>query len=560
MATISINDNDARIQHTIGGGGNTANSTEFTIDFPFFSLDDISVIITNSSGVDTIIERGTGVNTFAVNGTAVDDGFSGGNITLGSVYTSSTVTIFRDVPITRISDFATSGPFNISSLNTDLDKIYAVMQQIENKNDRALTMAESDDANEIALPNKTSRKGNVLAFNEITGAAEAGPSIGSVTTVSSQSALINTVAGISANIEAVADISSDVTTVAGIESNVTTVAGQTTNLQNVTDNLSAIQNASTNATNASNSAIAAAASAAAAALSADTFDDTYLGAKASDPIDDNDGDALTEGDLYFNTTSNNLKVYTGSAWADAALTAANFLTVANNLSDLNNAGTARTNLGLGTAATSASTDFVAVTGDAMTGDLTLGDNNKAIFGAGSDLEIYHDGFNSIIHDNGTGLLKIRATDFRLSNAGNTADYISCTDGGDVDLSFAGAVKLSTTSYGIDISGSAVADTHTSLGVGATPTPDMSTYQNFIWTLNANANLGNPSTEKTGQTGFFVFIQDGTGGHALSLASEYKTAGGAGIALSTAPNAVDIVPYIVQTTGTILLGTPQLAFS
>ena len=84
MATISIADNDARIQHSIGSGGNTANVTQFTIDFPFFSLDDINVIITNSSGSDTVLTRGTGSNTFAVTGTSVDDGFSGGNITLGS--------------------------------------------------------------------------------------------------------------------------------------------------------------------------------------------------------------------------------------------------------------------------------------------------------------------------------------------------------------------------------------------------------------------------------------------------------------------------------------------
>ena len=154
MATISIGDNDARIQHTIGSGGNTANVTQFPIDFPFFSLDDINVIITDSSGTDTTITRGTGSNTFAVTGTAVEDGFSGGNITLGSVYTSVTVTIFRDIDVERTSDFATSGPFNISSLNTDLDKIYAIMQEIENKNSRSLTMAESDDASEISLPNK----------------------------------------------------------------------------------------------------------------------------------------------------------------------------------------------------------------------------------------------------------------------------------------------------------------------------------------------------------------------------------------------------------------------
>lgn len=75
MATISIADNDARVQHSIGSSGNTANSTTFTIDFPFFALDDINVIITNSSGVDTTLTRGSGANTFAVSGTAVDDGF-----------------------------------------------------------------------------------------------------------------------------------------------------------------------------------------------------------------------------------------------------------------------------------------------------------------------------------------------------------------------------------------------------------------------------------------------------------------------------------------------------
>ena len=233
MATISIGDNDARIQHTIGSGGNTANVTQFPIDFPFFSLDDINVIITDSSGTDTTITRGTGSNTFAVTGTAVEDGFSGGNITLGSVYTSVTVTIFRDIDVERTSDFATSGPFNISSLNTDLDKIYAIMQEIENKNSRSLTMAESDDASEISLPNKAARKGNVLAFNATTGAAEAGPSIGSIATVSAQSANINTVAGISANVTTVAGITSNVGTVAGIASNVSTVAGVASNVSTV---------------------------------------------------------------------------------------------------------------------------------------------------------------------------------------------------------------------------------------------------------------------------------------------------------------------------------------
>ena len=87
-------------------------------------------------------------------------------------------------------------------------------------------------------------------------------------------------------------------------------------------------NASTSATNAASSATAAdtaktaaQTAQAAAEAAADNFDDTYLGAKASDPTVDNDGDALTAGDLYFNTTSNVLKVYSGSAWQLAAVDA-----------------------------------------------------------------------------------------------------------------------------------------------------------------------------------------------------------------------------------------------
>lgn len=63
-----------------------------------------------------------------------------------------------------------------------------------------------------------------------------------------------------------------------------------------------------------------------AAASVDGFDDTYLGPKSSDPTVDNDGDALTAGDLYFNTASNVLRVYNGSAWNDAVQDTTNFAT------------------------------------------------------------------------------------------------------------------------------------------------------------------------------------------------------------------------------------------
>jgi len=47
---------------------------------------------------------------------------------------------------------------------------------------------------------------------------------------------------------------------------------------------------------------------------------------------------------------------------------------------------------------------------------------------------------------------------------------------------------------------------------------------------------------------------------VSLGTDYETAGGSGLTLSTAAGAVDIVPYAIQSAGNILLGTPQLAFS
>jgi hypothetical protein len=76
-------------------------------------------------------------------------------------------------------------------------------------------------------------------------------------------------------------------------------------------------NASTSATNAATSATSAASSAASALAAFDSFDDRYLGSKASDPTVDNDGDPLNAGDLYYNTTLSIMKVYTGTAWVAA---------------------------------------------------------------------------------------------------------------------------------------------------------------------------------------------------------------------------------------------------
>jgi len=76
--------------------------------------------------------------------------------------------------------------------------------------------------------------------------------------------------------------------------------------------------AASSATDAANSATAAAGSATAASDKYDEFDARYLGEKASDPSVDNQGGALVEGALYFNTTSDAMKVYDGAAWVSVA--------------------------------------------------------------------------------------------------------------------------------------------------------------------------------------------------------------------------------------------------
>lgn len=245
---------------------------------------------------------------------------------------------------------------------------------------------------------------DIQTLADIEDGTNATSAIQSVATISAN---VTTVAGISGDVTTVAGISSDVTAVAGDEADIGTVATNISDINTAATNIDAITaasghattastkateasasattattkaseaatsatnaatsetNAATSETNASSSATAAASSETAAAsaqtaaesardsaLAAfDNFDDKYLGSKTADPTVDNDGDALVAGALYFNSTDGVMKVYTGSAWVAAYASLSGALLVANNLSDIQSASSARTNLGLGTSAT-----------------------------------------------------------------------------------------------------------------------------------------------------------------------------------------------------------------
>ena len=202
-------------------------------------------------------------------------------------------------------------------------------------------------ADVVADMNVLGTTANVTAMNVLGTSAN----VTAMSTVSGSIADVTAVAADSADIGTVAtDLSGsdNIGTVAGSISNVNNVGGSIANVNTVANNLASVN----------------------------SFGETYRIA-ASDPTT-----SLDEGDLYFDTTNNVMKVYDGSAWVAAYASLSGSLSVANNLSDLSSASTARTNLGLGSAATTAATAYATAAqgttadaalpkaGGAMTGPIT----------------------------------------------------------------------------------------------------------------------------------------------------------------------------------------------
>jgi hypothetical protein len=108
-------------------------------------------------------------------------------------------------------------------------------------------------------------------------------------------------------------------------------------------------------------------------------------------------------------------------------------------------------------------------------DIVFADSDKAVFGAGNDLEIFHDpsgaGHSYINEANTFGNLIVQANSLTLKRTeGNSENYIVCTANDAVDLYFNGAKKLATTNTGVTVTGTLAATALTGDGSGLTNLP------------------------------------------------------------------------------------------
>lgn len=224
---LIISDTAPRVQYT---AANT--QTQFTIPFEFFADADIKVIKTASNGTDTTLTLASSpanATQYSVEGAGVSSGGTR-RITLGGASTNGDIyTIFRELAVERTSDFPVSGNFPIETLNTELDKITAMIQQNESDN-KFSPQAKSSTSTAYGLIFPELVADKILTVNSAGNALEFSQSITDVATVAGIASDITTVSGIASEVTTVSGIASDVTAVANDATDIGAVAGKATEI------------------------------------------------------------------------------------------------------------------------------------------------------------------------------------------------------------------------------------------------------------------------------------------------------------------------------------------
>jgi len=302
MALI-INDVAARVTYTA-----TASQTVFTVPFEFFDNTDLVVYVNGTlatydpTPIDATEYSAVGAGTNSTK-----------EITFGAGSTlNDEVVIYRSVPLERLSDFPSSGPFNIETLNTELDTLVALLQQQRDIHNRSIRLANKDGADTLAeLPDKDSLANKILGFDAngdpvATAAGGSGDMLASVYDPTSVAGDAFDMANMVEAADAKVLTAAERTKLAGVE-------------------------ASADVTDATNVGTAmTGATAKTTPVDADTM-----------PLNDSAASNVLKKVTWANVKAT-LKTYFDTLYQAVGT----YLTAANNLSDVANAGTARTNLGV----------------------------------------------------------------------------------------------------------------------------------------------------------------------------------------------------------------------
>lgn len=317
----------------VGGFVPIANETSFPVNNPdinnpdnagtIISIKEIVTTRTPTSGTVTIA-NGAGSNTVTITGCGSTVLASGFGVLVETTTTLHTYAFHRLVPkATEVTTVASiSGDIttvagissNVTTVATNNANVTTVATNIADiqtvANDLNEPVSEIDTvATNIANVNNVGNNitnVNTVATNNANVTTVA-TDIANVNTNATNIANINTVAGISANVTTVAGNDANVTTVAGSIANVNTTAGSITSVNTVSGSIANVNTVATNIADVNN-----------ASTYLNNFLALYLGSLASDPSVDTFGASVTNGDLYFNNLSSQLRVYNGSSWQSFA--------------------------------------------------------------------------------------------------------------------------------------------------------------------------------------------------------------------------------------------------
>jgi len=317
--------------------------TTFAYGFKVFDQDDLTVILRASNGTETVQTITTDYTV-----TGVGD-VGGGNVVFVTAPASGvTVVILREMDLEQGLDLVPNDPFPAQSLENSLDKLTFMVQQHSEQLGRAIKASRTNvlSGSEFVI-SAADRANKVFSFDgsgDLAVTQELGTFQGNWATATvyqvrdivkdtstnnifivntehtSSGAQPLTTNANSAKYDLIVDAAAAATSATAAASSATDAETAQTASEAAQAAAEAAQasaetaetNAETAETNAETAQAAAEAAQAAAELVYDNFDDRYLGAKSTsggDPTLDNDGDALIDGALFFDTTNNVMKVY-----------------------------------------------------------------------------------------------------------------------------------------------------------------------------------------------------------------------------------------------------------